>query len=106
MSFVSACDTFCFVEQECSQLLATRMVEHGGSASSLLVRFLDAATSQAGLIPSLQQLMQVSFCFVFFVSGAAHGPHSDNSMFRVCSTMPFAPVVSIASNWRSWRTVL
>jgi hypothetical protein len=45
--------------QEGSQILATRMVEHVGSASSILMRLLDAAATQPSLVPPLVQLMQV-----------------------------------------------
>jgi len=35
------------------------MVEHVGSASSILMRLLDAAATQPSLVPPLVQLMQV-----------------------------------------------
>jgi hypothetical protein len=35
------------------------MVEHVGSASSILIRLLDTAATQPSLVPSLVQLMQV-----------------------------------------------
>ena len=60
MRVLSACNTAPLASQECSQLLATRMVEHGGSASSILMRMLDAAAAQPAAVPSLAKLVQVS----------------------------------------------
>ena len=45
--------------QECSQLLATRMVERVASATAILNRLLDTAAAQPSLVPSLVDLMQV-----------------------------------------------
>ncbi len=55
---VSGFLTLCHL-QEGSQILATRMVEHVGSASSILIRLLDAAATQPNIVPSLVKLMQV-----------------------------------------------
>ena len=46
--------------QECSQLLATRMVERVASATAILNRLLDTAAVQPSLVPSLVDLMQVA----------------------------------------------
>jgi hypothetical protein len=82
MRVLSACNTAPLDSQECSQLLATRMVEHGGSASSILMRMLDAAAAQPAAVPSLAKLVQVSRCLLLRVADVLPRCRSFDTSFQ------------------------
>ena len=77
--------------QECSQLLATRMVEHVASASSILVRLLDAAAAQPSLVPALVKLVQARRVRMEVRITVTRSR-------RICSRTRFVPAVSTASS--------
>ena len=84
MTVVAACANLLLPQnlnrfaQECSQLLATRMVEHVGSASAILLRVIDAAAVQPRRVPSLVALVQVHHTHVTI----------SHVTLRRCNSMP------------------